>query len=267
MKNVVYNVLNKLPKVYIALVFAFIYLPILCVAALSFNQARNGASWGGFTLDWYVQMAADNNLTDALAISLQVAVAASVLAACVGTLGAVTVMRSRKGGNITNGLMYLPLVLPEIILGIAFMMVFSVLPFSLGRMALVLTHSAFCAPFVYLLVSIRLKAADKSVFEAARDLGAEKRQVFFTITLPLVLPAILSGTLISIAMSLDDFIISYFVADPYSETLPIRIFSMIKKPEVSRKINALCTLMFAVAFVIAGIMRQTIMVKKNRGME
>lgn len=243
---------NILPKIYIVLVLLFLYVPMLCVVAYSFNVSKSSAVWNGFTLDWYRKMVTDKNLLSSLWLSVQVAVMTCAVSTVIGTLGGVYVSKlSKKLKLAVTGLIYIPLILPEIVLGIALLMFFSVTPLAFGRITLVLSHSAFCIPYVYFMVTIRLKTIDPAIMEAARDLGAKERQMFRTIILPLVMPAIVSGGLLAFAMSLDDLVISSFVSGPRSMTLPMQIFSMLKLG-VTPEINALSSVILFVTFILVG---------------
>ena len=247
---------SKLSLVYLLLVFVFLYVPILCVVAYSFNASRSAAAWGGFTWDWYVAMTKDRRLMDALWVSLQVGVCTAFLSAILGTLSAVAFGKLHKRlAAALNGLMYIPLIIPEIIMGVALLMFFALIPhIQYGIATLILSHMTFCVPYVFVLVSIRLRTIDPSIPEAARDLGAKGGQVFRTVTLPLILPSVISGGLLALAMSLDDVVISFFLSGPTSTTLPVKIYSMLKLG-VTPEINALCTAMLLVTFLVVGILQ------------
>ena len=234
---------TRLPQFYLGLVLAVMYLPILLVAVYSFNDGRLSSVWEGFSLRWYQVLFRDAAIFEALGNSLLLAAVTCLLAAVIGTLGAVGMHRLQ---NPTTGpmeyLSTLPIMIPEIILGMVFMAFFSLIRLPYGMVTLVIGHTAFCIPYVFMLVKARLVGLDKSLAEAARDLGAGEVRVFFDITLPLITPAILSGMLLSFAMSMDDVIISIFVTGVNVNTLPIKIYSQIKFG-VTPEINALCTLM------------------------
>ena len=237
---------------YMLLVLVFLYVPMLCVVVYSFNVSKSTAIWGGFTLDWYVQLAGDRELLTALGVSLRVGAMTSLVSVALGTLGAAALANSSgRFARLTQNLLYLPLVIPEVVLGVALMRLFSATPLSGGMAALVLAHSTFCVPYVFILVSIRLRTIDASVYEAARDLGAKTFTVFRTVTLPLALPAIGSGALLALAMSLDDVVISFFVSGPKSQTLPLLIFSAIRLG-ITPKVNALCTIVLVITFAVLG---------------
>jgi spermidine/putrescine transport system permease protein len=238
---------------YIAFLLALMYVPIVLVILYSFNESRLSSVWGGFTLSWYRELFRDRAMFDALRNSLILAFSSSFSAAFIGTLGAVGMARTRpapgKLSKILEYLSILPIMIPEIILGMVLLAFFSLLGIPPGMMALVIAHTCFCTPYVYLLVKARLAGLDKSCAEAARNLGAGDWRAFLDITLPLILPAVVSGILLSFAMSFDDVIISVFVTGPQTNTLPIRIYSQMKTG-VTPKTNALCTLLFAATVVL-----------------
>ncbi|GMO40823.1 MAG: hypothetical protein Pg6C_01640 [Treponemataceae bacterium] len=235
---------------YIAFVLAVMYAPIVLVIVYSFNQGRLSSVWGGFTLSWYAELARDRSMFEALRNSLTLALLTSLSSAVLGTLGASGMARrsawkpaARAGGAVMEYLSILPVMTPEIILGMTFLAFFSLLGLPFGMFTLVIAHTAFCVPYVYLLVRARLAGLDKSYAEAARVMGAGGVRAFYDITLPLTLPAVVSGMLISFAMSFDDVIVSVFVAGVHTNTLPLKIYSQIKTG-VTPKINAMCALIF-----------------------
>ncbi len=241
---------QKLPNLYLALILVLMYLPILLVAIYSFNDGRLSSVWEGFSLRWYKVLLRDAAIFEALGNSLILAALSCLGAAVIGTLGAVGMhrLRSRTKGAIEY-LSTLPIMIPEIILGMVFMAFFSLLGLPFGMTTLVIGHTTFCIPYVFMLVKARLAGLDPSLAEAARDLGAGEARVFFDVTLPLITPAILSGMLLSFAMSMDDVIISIFVTGVKVNTLPIKIYSQIKFG-VTPEINALCTLMLLATILL-----------------
>ncbi len=241
---------TKLPNVYLAAVTVIVYLPILLVILYSFNESKISSVWDGFSLKWYAELFKDKSMFEALLNSIVLATLSSLAAAVIGTLGAVGMTKVRlRGKGAVEYVSMLPIMIPEIILGIVFLLFFSLLGLPFGMTTLVIAHTAFSIPYVYILVKARLVGMDKSLPEAARDLGASQGRVFLDITLPLIRPAILSGMLLAFAMSLDDVIISVFVTGVNTNTLPIKIYTQLKTG-VTPKINALCTLMFAVTLII-----------------
>lgn len=239
--------------VYLALGLVIIYLPIALVILYSFNESKLSSVWGGFSMKWYRTLFADKAMFQALGNSLILGLSASLAAGVVGTLGAVGFDRVRpRSRRLIEYLTSLPLMTPEIILGMVFMAFFGMLGIPFGMGTLILSHTTFCIPYVFMLVQARLVGMDRSLAEAARDLGAGERQVFFTITLPLLLPAIVSGMLLSFAMSLDDVIISLFVTGVNVNTLPIKVYTALKTG-VTPEINALCTLLLAATLLLVGL--------------
>jgi spermidine/putrescine transport system permease protein len=216
----------------------------------SFNRSRLSSVWGGFTLSWYGELFRDRAMFSALGNSVVLAFLSSLAAALIGALGAVGAarpgFRARRppGAGVMEFLAVLPIMTPEIILGMVLLAFFSLLGLPFGMTTLVIAHTSFCIPYVYLLVKARLAGLDKSCLEAARDLGATEARTFWDILFPMILPAVISGMLLSFAMSFDDVIISVFVTGVNTNTLPVRIYSQIRTG-VTPKTNALCALLFA----------------------
>lgn len=236
--------------IYLGLVLVFMYLPVLIVVVYSFNVSKSDIQWLGFTLDWYRKMVNNRVLMDALKNSLVLAVCACSLSAVIGTIGAVGLARwSFRSKGMLENLALLPIMIPEIILGMVFLAFFSLLGLPFGMFTLIIGHTSFCIPYIFLVVKGRLVGLDPSIGEAARDLGATETRMFFDITLPLIAPAVLSGTLLAFAMSLDDVVISFFVTGAKTNTLPIKIYSQIKFG-VTPEINALCTVMLIITFTL-----------------
>lgn len=241
---------TRLPNIYLGVILALMYLPIVLVIVYSFNQSKISSVWDGFSLRWYQELLRDKALLGALVNSLVLATLSSVSAAVIGTLGAVGMSKvSLRSKGLMEYLSTLPIMIPEIILGMVFVTFFSLIGLPFGMTTLVIAHTAFCIPYVYMLVKARLVGIDKSFAEAAKDLGAGEGRVFLDITLPLILPAIASGMLLAFAMSLDDVVISVFVTGVNTNTLPIKIYTQLKTG-VTPKINALCTLMFVATILV-----------------
>lgn len=234
----------------VAGVLLFLYLPLAVLFAYSFNDSKYSMAWKGFTLKWYDALAANPQLVDAALHSLVLAVTAATIATLIGTLGAIALYRYRFRGRATlSGLLYVLLLTPDIVLAISLLCLFVVLGVSLGFGSLVIAHVTFCLPFTVVTVYARLSGFDPRLVEAARDLGAGEFTAMRRVVLPLALPAIVAGWLLSFTLSLDDVVVSYFVSGPEYEVLPLRIYSMVRlgfKPEV----NALATLLFVLSLVI-----------------
>jgi len=256
------NRTNKFEMFYLSLFFVLLYLPVLSVVLYSFNAGSSTAKWSGFTFDWYRQLFKDRVIVQSLNISLQVAVLTAILSAVLGTAAAIIALSvSKKMQKAIQGVMILPLLVPEVALGVSLLMFFNALRLPFGHLTLVLSHSLFCVPYVYVMVQLRLKEIDRSIIESALDLGATKWQTIKTIILPLIMPAILTASLLAIAMSLDDVVISTYMSCPRTTTLPVHIFSMMRVG-VTPKVNALCTLILVGTFFIIGL-NQAIS-KKNK---
>lgn len=240
----------RFSAIYLAVVIVLMYLPVVMVVIYSFNASKSDAVWGGFTLDWYGRMLHNRGLMSALKNSLVLAVCSCMVSAVIGTVGAVGIARSdfKSKGLLENASM-LPIMIPEIILGMVFLAFFSFLKLPFGMLTLIIAHTTFCIPYIFIVVKGRLAGIDPSIGEAARDLGATEMRMFFDITLPMIAPAVASGTLLAFAMSLDDVVISFFVTGAQTNTLPIKIYSQIKLG-VSPEINALCTVMLFATFLI-----------------
>jgi len=243
---------QRLRTFYLSLFFVLLYIPVLAVILYSFNQSPSTAQWTGFTLDWYRQLFRDRVIAEVFKISIVVAISTSILSALLGTAAAITTLQVTEGmEKKINTVMLLPLLVPEVALGVSLLLFFSALKLPFGYLTLILSHTLFCTPYVYIMVQLRLKEIDISVIEAAKDLGAGRWQIIKTIILPLVAPSILTASLLAVAISLDDVVISTYMAGPTSTTLPVHIFSMMRVG-VTPKVNALCTLILVGTFFIIG---------------
>lgn len=235
--------------IYPILMTVLTYLPIVIVAVYSFNESKLSSQWTGFSLKWYAELFRDDSILEALGNSIFLGVVSSLLAAVIGTAAALGMNRCRLPlKRWVEKLALLPLIIPEIVLGMVFLAFFSLLGLPFGMLTLVIAHTAFCIPYVYTEVAACLGGLDISAIEAARDLGAGRLTAFFTVTLPMISPAVLSGMFFSFAMSFDDVIISIFVTGVSVNTLPIKVYTQIKTG-LSPKINALCTIMLAVSIL------------------
>lgn len=255
---------RRLGNLYAVLIFAFIYLPIVVMVVFSFNDQRNNYYWNGFTLEWYKVLFTESDLLQYLINSLIVAIVATLISIIVGVLGAMGLMRFEfKLKQAINSSLYIPIVIPEVVLGISLLMLYDMANFPLGLMSMILAHATFCIPFVVIIMRGRMSGMDMSVEEASQDLGANRMTTFFRVTLPMLVPGILSSAFMSFTLSIDDVIISNFVSGPYSTTLPVKILSMVKvglKPEV----NALTSIMVLVLIlgIIANNVVQAILKKR-----
>ena len=232
------------------------YLPIAVVVLYSFNAntSRYPNEFTGFSLQFYQALFKDTKgLLGALKTSLILAVCSCGISMVIGTLGAVGMAKRKfRGQGSFETLAMLPIMVPEIILGMAFLAVFTAVGLKFGMGTLILAHVTFCTPYIFIIVKGRLAGMDPSLEEASRDLGASPARTFLEITLPLIMPGVLSGVMLAFAMSLDDFVISFFVTGATTMTLPLKIYSSVKTG-VSLQVNALCTLMLVFVAVVMAV--------------
>ncbi len=255
-----------LPGFYIALVFAFLYLPIAVLILFSFNNIPKSYIWGGFTLRNYTNLFSGSDggqLFQALLTTLKVAAIASVVSTVIAVFSCLgmSYLSKRLQGILFN-LTYVPNVMPELVTGISFMLLFSFLGVQKGEFTLILAHIAFCVPFAVLSINPKLKQLDKNLSEAAMDLGATQWQTLRLVIIPEIMPGIISSLLLTFTMSVDDYLVSNFNVDSTVQTLPMKIYSMTKFG-VNPKMNALSSIMFTVIFVI--LMVSNIMNLKKKG--
>ena len=236
----------KWSNLYLAIMILLMYFPLVMVVIFSFNESRLSANFTGFSLKWYETLANDRDLKEALFNSILLGVLSCGISAVIGTLGAVGMARVKyKTKGMMEYLSTIPIMIPEIILGMVFLVFFSMLNLPFGMTTLVIAHTTFCIPYIFMMVKARLVGIDKSLEEAARDLGAGPIRTFFDITMPLIAPAVLSGSLLAFAMSFDDVVISIFVNGPRLNTLPVKVYAQLKTG-VTPEINALCTIILVV---------------------
>ena len=254
---------TKLSRAYLILIFILMYLPVAVVIIFSFNESKLPVRFSGFSLQWYEELFRDDDMLEALRNSLVLGVSSCFLSAVIGTLGAVGLSRIRwKTKGILEYISILPLMIPEIILGMVLMAFFYLLNMPFGMLTLLLGHTVFCVPYILMEVKARCAGMDRSLGEAARDLGAGSFRAFWDITLPLIMPAVMSGALLAFAMSMDDVVISIFVNSPRVSTLPVKVYTQLKTG-VTPEINALCTLMLAVT--VAVLLIYTLIGKISKG--
>ena len=241
---------TKFEHFYMGLIFFLMYLPIAVVVIFSFNESRLPVELTGFSLKWYQELIHDSAMLEALVNSLVLGVLSCLVSAVIGTLGAVGLSRIHwKSKDALEYISILPLMIPEIILGMVLMAFFYMLNLPFGMLTLLIGHTVFCVPYILMEVKARLVGMDPSLEEAARDLGAGPLRAFWDITLPLIMPAVISGSLLAFAMSMDDVVISIFVNGPRLSTLPIKVYTQQKTGETP-EINALCTILLAVTLII-----------------
>ncbi len=245
---------NKvLDNLIIFIVFFFLFLPICVLILFSFNTSSLNITFEGFTLYWYQHLLENTALLEALKNTLLIAVISTVVSTIVGTISAYALKKyDFPFKNVINELLYIPVVIPEIVLGISLLCIYTFMHLELGMFTLILAHISFSIPFVIISVRSVLDSLDPNIEKAASDLGASKLKTFFYIVIPLLLPGILSGAQLAFTLSLDDVVISYFTAGPGSNTLPLYVYSVIKTG-VTPDVNALITIMLLVIFIVLTI--------------
>ncbi|MDL2206129.1 ABC transporter permease [Eubacteriales bacterium OttesenSCG-928-N13] len=243
------RITRGIPGLYLLLILLLMYLPIVVVVAYSFNAQPKGLMWTGFTTEWYPALFQNRQIMASFKNSLIVAGWSCLIAGVIGTLGAVALSRTKiRSAAALETVAMLPIMTPEIALAMAFLVTFSLVGLPSGMLALVLSHATFCIPYILIIVRTRLTGLNPSYEEAARDLGAGPVRAFITVIVPLIAPAILSGVLLAFAMSMDDVIISFFMAGPTSTTFPVYVFGKLKT-DVPPTINAMCTVTLGVTFI------------------
>ncbi|NLX25242.1 MAG: ABC transporter permease [Lentisphaerae bacterium] len=244
---------SRLPAVTLVLVMVFFYLPIIILVVNSFNEHKYGSAWSGFTLEWYVHLWKDADIWHALRNSLLVASVSTVVSTVLGTVAAYALDRVHgKLQKFHNGLIYMPLVMPDLLMGMSLLLFFVAVGFKLGLASICVAHITFCISYVAMVVLARLQDFDFSMMEAAYDLGANSWTATTRVLLPALAPGIAAGALLAFTLSIDDFVITFFVAGPGSNTLPVVIYSMMKHSRFMPVINALSTLLLVVTFVAVG---------------
>lgn len=235
---------------YLGLIFFLMYLPIGVVVVFSFNESKLPVRFTGFSLQWYEKLFQNSAMLEALGNSLIIGVLSCLISAVIGTLGSVGLARIHwKTKSAMEYISILPLMTPEIILGMVLMAFFYMLNLPFGMLTLLIGHTVFCVPYILMEVKARLAGMDPALEEAARDLGAGPFRAFWDITLPLIMPAVLSGSLLAFAMSMDDVVISIFINGPKVSTLPIKVYTQLKTG-VTPEINALCTIMLGATMTV-----------------
>lgn len=242
--------------------FAFLYLPMLLLVIYSFNASRLVTVWAGFSTQWYGELLRDEAFLSAAWVTIKVAVMSSTIATILGTMAAYVLVNAGKffGRTLFSGMIYAPLVMPEVITGLSLLLLFIGLGLDRGILTIVLAHTTFSMCFVSVVVSSRLVSFDRSLEEAALDLGCNRFEAFRLVTLPIIAPAVVSGWLLAFTLSLDDLVIASFVSGPSSTTLPIKIWSSVRLG-VTPEINALSTLMIAI--VTIGVITASLISKRS----
>ena len=252
--------------------FSFLYLPILLLVLFSFNDSKLVTVWGGFSTKWYGEMIRNQGLMDAAWMTLKIAVVSSTFATILGTIAGLIMVRfgSFRGRLLFSGMIYAPLVMPEVITGLSLLLMFVAISLDRGFLTITIAHITFSMCYVAVVVQSRMVTFDQSIEEAALDLGCPPMRTFFTVTLPIIMPAVVSGWLLSFTLSLDDLVIASFTSGPGSTTLPMKIYSSVRLG-VTPEINAISTIL--VGLVTVGVLvasyvsrRQTLMRQRDERM-
>ncbi|WP_135502551.1 ABC transporter permease [Roseovarius aestuariivivens] len=242
--------------------FAFLYLPMLLLIIYSFNESQLVTVWAGFSTKWYGELLTNESYLDAAWVTLRVALVSSTIATILGTMAALVLIRAGRfiGRTLFSGMIYAPLVMPEVITGLSLLLLFIGIGLDRGVVTIILAHTTFSMCFVSVVVSSRLMTFDKSLEEAALDLGCSPFQAFRLVTLPIIAPSVISGWLLAFTLSLDDLVIASFAAGPSATTLPIKVWSSIRLG-VSPEINALSTILIGI--VAVGVISASLISKRT----
>jgi putrescine transport system permease protein len=243
--------LSRFNIVSLTLGFAFLYIPIVLLVIFSFNASRLVTIWGGWSTRWYVELWNNQQLLDSAWITARVAFLSASVATVLGTMAAIALVRHGRfrGRTLFSGLIYAPLVMPEVITGLSMLLLFVAMDVSRGFWTVTLAHITFAMCYVAIVVQSRLLSFDRSLEEAAQDLGATPAKTFFIITLPIIAPAVISGWMLAFTLSLDDLVIASFTTGPGATTLPMRIYSQVRRG-VTPEINAVCTILIAIVTMV-----------------
>lgn len=235
---------------FMTVIYAYLYIPIIILIVNSFNGSRFGITWNGFTWKWYQQLMNNDTLIQAAVNSITIAVVSATLATLIGFLTAVALFRYRfHGKKFVGGMLFIVMMSPDIVMAISLLALFMLIGISLGFWSLLFSHITFCLPFVVITVYSRLKGFDARMLEAAKDLGAGELTILRKIILPIAMPAVAAGWLLSFTLSMDDVVVSSFVTGPTFEILPLKIYSMVRM-SVSPEVNALATIMLVLSLLL-----------------
>lgn len=252
------------PKIILGLVFLFLYLPIIVLIVFSFNNAKLNIIFEGFTLNWYKELLSNTTLLNALKNTLIVATTSTLISTIIGTISAFGLYKFNfKGKKLIDAILYVPIVIPEIVLGISLLSIYTLMNFSLGLITIIIAHITFSIPYVIVSVRSSLQGMNPQLEEVSSDLGANSIQTFFRVTLPSIAPGIFSGALLAFTLSMDDVVISYFTSGPEGNTLPLYIYSMIKSG-ITPDVNAMFSIIIFVTLLVLTIYSIVVFKKRVR---
>ena len=248
-RNTKKKILSVVGKIYVVLLFLFIYAPVAVMIAFSFNDSRANVVWSGFTTKYYVKLFTDTGIWQVLGTTLLVAVISTLIGVFLGTTGAVGLRNAKfKGKKIIMNTIYFPIVIPEIVLAVALLLEFNMCNIALSIVTIIIGNTTLVLPYVYITVKARLVGMDPSIEEASMDLGADRVYTFLHVTLPAIMPGVMSGAFMAFSLVLDELIVTSFLANAETTTLPMKVYSMIKKG-ISPEINALTTIIFGLCMI------------------
>ncbi|GAJ98275.1 ABC transporter permease [Geomicrobium sp. JCM 19055] len=251
--------------IFSVMVFLFFYIPLFVVMAFSFNDSSVGTVWTGFTTQWYESLFSNRQILSAVQNSLYIAVVTTIISTILGTLAAIALYRYNfPGKRFLNVIFYIPVAMPEIVVGISLLALYAMVGMTLGLNTVFPGHVVMATSFVMLVVMARLHGFDPAMEEAAKDLGANKWQTFWRVTFPLIFPGVLAASLLAFTISLDEFVVAFFTTGPGSNTLPVLIYSMVRRG-VSPEINALSTIMLIFIVIVVLIVGRVLIQIQSRG--
>lgn len=256
-----------LGTLYATLIYIIFYIPVIVMITFSFNNAKRNFAWEGFTTSWYTKLFSFENTTlwDALIYSLMIAVLATLISVVIGVLGAIGLSKFEfKAKKFINGMIFVPIIVPEIVLAVAMLIIFITLHIKLGMITILIGHCTFCIPYTVVTIKGRISGDNETLQEASMDLGANRIQTFFRVTIPSIMPGIISAAFLSFTLSIDDVVMSNMLAGASQSTLPVLILSL-NRTGLSGDVNALTTIM--IALMVVGILINELIqkLKANKG--
>ncbi|MGN0133381.1 MAG: ABC transporter permease [Anaerotignum sp.] len=259
--------INILSNVYAFLVYAVLYIPVAVMMAFSFNNQRYNYYWNGFTTQWYAKMFSNSALISSLWYSIIIAILSTIISVFIGTIGALGLKKYEfKGKKAINNMLYIPIIVPEIVLAVALLIIFMKVGVSLGMGSILIGHCTFCIPYAVVTIKGRISGDNDTLEEASMDLGANRIQTFLRVTLPTIFPGVMSAAFLSFTLSFDDVVMSNMLAGARQSTLPVLILSM-NKSGITPDVNALTTIMVLVivtAMILNNIIQSSFKKKKGK---
>lgn len=259
--------INILSNTYAFLVYAVLYIPVAVMMAFSFNNQRYNYYWNGFTTQWYAKLFSNSALISSLWYSIIIAILSTIISVCIGTIGALGLKKYEfKGKKAINNMLYIPIIVPEIVLAVALLIIFMKVGLSLGMGSILIGHCTFCIPYAVVTIKGRISGDNDTLEEASMDLGANRIQTFLRVTLPTIFPGVMSAAFLSFTLSFDDVVMSNMLSGARQSTLPVLILSM-NKSGITPDVNALTTIMVLVivtAMILNSIIQRSLKKKKGK---